>query len=48
MTIYFIDGSTAQCSEVEFTLAGKIIWDGVRSAWLSDVDTIEDDETEEA
>lgn len=41
MTIIFYDGSTAECSEIEFTNS-TIVWDGCRSAYISDVERIED------
>lgn len=41
MTIIFCDGSTAECSEIEF-VDGKIVWDGYRFADISDVEKIEE------
>ena len=40
MTIYFYDGSTAECSEIEIS-NNQVFWDGYRYASLTDVEKIE-------
>lgn len=40
MTIYFYDGSTAECEEIEF-YGDKIMWDHCRYADVSEVERIE-------
>ena len=42
MTIYFYDGSTAECEEIEF-YGDKIMWDHTRYANTADVEKIESD-----
>ena len=42
MTIYFYDGSTAECEEIEF-YNNKIMWDHCRYADTSEIERIEAD-----
>lgn len=41
MTIFFYDGSTAECSEIEIS-DNKIYWDGYRFENISEVERIEE------